>query len=434
MTQTFDIIVVGASFAGSAFVRNLPKDKRHKVLIVDAKSEIGATVESTGLITSHTRSLFSGFFDIDRHITNRITTLCVVTTDFNEHFISVTPEPWIFQTDTRNLVKALNENYGEHVTFWPGTVYADANRDDYDTTGLVNVTLLRNGQRIEAKTRFLIGADGGGSLVASTNGLDQNKKFLFGVENVHFGHVHLGPSPEQTIYHFWFGEFSLGYGGWLSSTVIDGKPAFRIGLAKQLDANRNATQLLKHFTDTLASKGIITFSDKDQETETPASKMLYGHKIPIGGILKRIHTPGVLLLGDAAGFCGAFAADGIKGALISGIEGAMLVDEYLSSKTPKQEIFKAFHPRMNAHHKVIRYYQKQLLYRFVWERMKSDRTFRAMYDVIKNERESFLLQFCDSKDKGRSLVWIMLKLHNIPGLFRYAWFLFLDLFKRQNRI
>jgi len=75
----FDIIVVGASFAGMSFVRNLPRNSNLKILVVDAKVAIGATVESTGLITEHTRRLFSGFFDIDQYITNKITTIGVIT-------------------------------------------------------------------------------------------------------------------------------------------------------------------------------------------------------------------------------------------------------------------------------------------------------------------------------------------------------------------
>ena len=46
----------------------------------------------------------------------------------------------------------------------------------------------------------------------------------------------------------------------------------------------------------------------------------------------------------------------------------------------------------------------------IWDFMKSNRTFDAMYRIIEREKETFIDQFCDSKDKKKSLSW------NVPPI------------------
>jgi flavin-dependent dehydrogenase len=152
----------------------------------------------------------------------------------------------------------------------------------------------------------------------------------------------------------------------------------------------------------------------------------FGHLIPIGGILPKVFDTHTALVGDAAGFCGAFAADGIKGAVVSGKVLGELIPKYLAGDT---SALKQYHARMQTYNKLITYYKKQVFYRLLWNRMKSDRTFHAMFDLVAHQKDSFLYQFCDSKDKQKSLVRVVLKIKNIPQLFIYGWYLFLDLFK-----
>ena len=125
-------------------------------------------------------------------------------------------------------------------------------------------------------------------------------------------------------------------------------------------------------------------------------------------------------------FCGAFAADGIKGSVISGKESAKLIELFLRADkdAPSRLLM-----RMNAHAGLIHYYKRQLRYRWIWDLMKSNRTFRAMYDVIEREQSTFLDQFCDSKDTHRSLSRTVLKPKHFYYLMRYAWFLALDCLK-----
>lgn len=412
----YDVMIVGASFSGLTLAHHLPKNL--KVLVIDAKPSAGSTVESTGLITTKTRAEFASFFDIDRYITNPITAIGVVAPSYDDYFISRTAEPWIFQTDTKGLVRALAETVPPNVTVSMGTVLTGVERDETVST----VIMQKAGASQKISTRFLVGADGSHSKVAQLiPELDRNKRFLFGYEQVFFGDVHLGTCPEETIYHFWFGEFSLGYGGWLSPTHLDGKTAFRIGLAKLMEDRGEAKRLMNQFLKMLLDRKIITIEGDPQKPW-----YVFGSLIPIGGVLKRIHHKNTLLIGDAAGFCGAFAADGIKGSVISGKEAAKLIENYLAGDLEATVQLKN---KINQHGYLLEYYSRQVRYRQLWDLMRTNRTFTALYRIIADERDTFLQQFCDSKDKRTSLIRTVLKIKHLPKLMRYGVSILRDLLR-----
>ncbi|MEK9155562.1 MAG: NAD(P)/FAD-dependent oxidoreductase [Patescibacteria group bacterium] len=406
----YDVLIVGASFSGLTLAHHLPKSL--KVLIIDAKPEAGSTVESTGLITSRTRAEFSSFFPIDQFITNPISAIAVVAPNFDDMFVSEVATPWIYQTDTKALVKALADRLPSNVTFKPKTVFLKVDNAHRPSKAVIRT---QGSEEETIDIAFLVGADGGHSKVAlSIPTLSKNKRFLFGYEQVFFGDVLRGPRPDETIYHYWFGEFSLGYGGWLSPTIVDGRKAFRIGLAKLMRDRGDAKQLMESFVKKLVERGDIKI-----EGDIAKPGYVFGSHIPLGGIRKTITHQNVLLIGDAAGFCGAFAADGIKGSVISGKEAAILIPQFLRGKVDALDQLRA---RMDTHGGIMGYYRRQLGYRWIWDVMRNNRTFRAMYDIIAAEHETFLEQFCDSKDKHRSLARTVLKWRHTWRLVRYSAF------------
>lgn len=420
MKPLYDVVIIGASFAGATLAHHLPKNIR--VLMVDAKPAPGASVESTGLITTKTYQEFASFFPIERYITNPISSICVVATDFQTHFTSSTKEPWIFQTDTKRLVADLVGGVSSLVEVRMKTVLKSASRG---SDGMWEVSVQTAGESEQVvRCRVLVGADGSHSKVAQVSGLERNQRFLFGYEAVHFGSVHLGPNPEQTIYHYWFGDFSLGYGGWLSPTVVDGRAAVRIGLAKNRKDRGEAKELLAQFTRRLIEQGVLRV---DGAVEKP--HYIFGSLIPIGGALRRIAGSGVVLIGDAAGFCGAFAADGIKGCIVSGKESAKLIVRELAGERGALGGLRGAMQERG----LLEYYARQVRYRWIWDCMKRNRTFDAMFGIIARERETFVEQFCDSKDKRRSLAWTVLKWRHIVHLARYAWFLLVDILLSPRR-
>lgn len=416
----YDVAIIGASFAGLTLAHHLPKTL--KVLVVDAKPEAGATVESTGLITSKTREEFASFIPIDTYITNPISSIAVIAPGLVDMFTSTVSAPWIYQTDTKALVKALANSLPGNVTLRTKTVFLGVDSPDAPTS--IRVRSM-GGTEETVPVKFLVGADGGHSKVAeSITKLSRNTRFLFGYEHVYFGNVVRGAHPAETIYHYWFGEFSLGYGGWLSPTIIDGRPAFRIGLAKLMRDRGDAKTLTDQFVADLVARGDIRLDDA-----TP--QYVFGSHIPVSGIRSTITHRNTLLIGDAAGFCGAFAADGIKGSVISGKEAAVLIPQYLRGKT---DALKQMHARMNTHAGIIGYYRRQLVYRWIWDVMQKNRTFRAMFDIISAEHETFLEQFCDSKDKHRSLARTVFKWRHTLKLLTYSAFWALDALLLLKRV
>lgn len=414
----YDVVIIGASFAGLSLAHHLPSHLN--VLVLDMKRSLKQEVESTGLITEHTYQLLKSFLpNLDAFIPNRITTIGVVAPDYEHHFFSHTKDPWIYTTDTPAILQELSQTLPTNVTLKIASQFTEYKVVEGDQPVLVSY--LHGGQRHKVSTRFIVGADGSLSRVAQMNPrLSKNKKFLAGVEKVFYGKILLGPHPDLTVYHFWFGEFSLGYGGWLSPTEVNGKPAFRLGLAKLKEDSKDIGRI-KAFIEILKEKGIIEIEPDTKEILT------FGHLIPIGGALKKVSDEHSLLLGDAAGLCGAFAADGIKGALVSGMVAAKLIPQHLEGD---KKALGRFHSEIQKYGRLMRYYRKQVLYRFIWERMKSNRSFFALWKVIEREKESFLYQFCDSKDRNKSLVSVVLKWRNVPLLVKYTFSLVRDLFTR----
>lgn len=419
--MNYDIIIIGASFAGLTMAHHLPQHL--KVLVVERKPEAGFSVESTGLITQQTKDLMATFVDLDPYLSNDVTGLTVVAPDFKQYFTSRTPKPWMYTTETPELIQHMADTLPGNVQLMTSTSYRRSvlhHHEEYP----VEVKLKNKGKIRSLRSRFVVGADGGHSQVARMHPrLSVNTRFLAGLEKAFYGHITLGDQPEKTVYHFWFGEFSLGYGGWLSPTLVNGKPAFRVGLAKNSHDVRDLKKL-DDFIEILKEKGMIQI-----EKDSP-EMMVFGSMIPIGGTLRKVSDAHHLLIGDAAGLCGAFAADGIKGAVISGKVGAELVSEVLDGNTTALQ---EYYPRIDAYGKMMRYYRKQVLYRFLWDRMQSDRSFQAMYAILEQEKSSFLKQYCDSKDRQKSLIWVVLKWKYVPRLLQFAWFLFLDLFKSHSR-
>lgn len=416
--ETCDIVIIGASFSGLSTAHHLPQSL--KTIILDRKTFLNTAIESTGLITQHTKDLFETFVNIDAFIPNKITTIGVVSPDYNKYFFSYTNDPWIYSTDTPELIKYISEQLPSSVELRLGAgflSYEIREKEEYP----IIITYLYKGEKKQLSCKFLVGADGSHSTVAKLNPhLSKNKKFLAGHEKVFYGDILFGDHPESTIYHFWFGEFSLGYGGWLSPTIINGKKAFRLGLAK-LEKDIKDIKQIDEFIKILLQKNIIRI-----EGDVQKPIVAFGHLIPIGGVLKKVYDAHTLLVGDAAGLCGAFAADGIKGSIVSGKIAGKLIPEYLNGNN---HAFENYYPELEKYHSLKTYYKKQVMYRFLWDQMKSDRTFHTMFDIIAKDKDSFLYQFCDSKDKKKSLVRIVLKVKNIPVLMKYGWYVIMDMLK-----
>jgi flavin-dependent dehydrogenase len=140
-----DILIVGASFAGVSLGHHLPSNL--KAVILDRKTRLDTAIESTGLITQHTKDLLQSFIsELDNYIPNRITTIGVVSPDYNKYFFSHTDDPWIYSTDTPMLVKHMSEKLPSHVELRLGTGLLSYEIRDGEEYPVV-VTYLQSGEK-----------------------------------------------------------------------------------------------------------------------------------------------------------------------------------------------------------------------------------------------------------------------------------------------
>jgi flavin-dependent dehydrogenase len=399
----YDVIIIGAGFAGLTLALHLPENL--KVLLIEKKENLDDLYESTGLITRTTKELIQGYFpDLPDYLSNDIDTLGLISSNFRDHFFSKAASPWIYSTQTGKLVKAMSEELNDNVDLIRSARFIKLE----ETPKGISVEVNYKDRREVFNGKFLTGADGGRSRVASCANLSQNENYLYGYEKTYIGNITFGFTPQTTVYHYWFGEFSLGYGGWLSPTKIGSKSAFRIGLAK-LDNGVRDLNKLDCFVKKLEDLNQIEIVNEIDS---------YVGAIPIGGPLSNTYNEKVALVGDAAGYCGPFAADGIKGAVVSGIVLARLLPQYLKNGDIK--VLDNLSKEMNKYGNLMKYFRTQKLYRWVWNQMKRNKTFYDLYKVIEQDKNLFIEQFSDSKDKGSGLFKILMKPRLIPYLINYG--------------
>ena len=392
-----------------------------KILVLEQKSRVDSGANTTGLITVATKDILADLTDVEPFITNRIEDICVLAPDWSKNFISRTSFPWIFSTDTPGLLGALAQKLGKNVTLETGARFEkwcrDPGKASSEDAYPVKVDFKKGDMALTAASRVLVGADGTRSAVAAAgSGLSRNKKILFAYEKALIGEPLLGDNPARTVYHLWFGSFSLGYGGWIAPNFIKGEKIIRVGYATY-DTNIRAENKLDQMIAILKGKGCVKIYH-----EKPLIK--YGGYFPVGGVLPKTAADNILLLGDAAGYCGAFSADGIKGALVSGLLAAKLIPRYLDGDRHSLGTLNAL---METEAGLMSYYRRQIRYRFLWNRMHSNKTFTSLFELCEREKDSFLSQFCDAKEMRKSLLRVLLKPRHVPALTKLSVDILVDL-------
>lgn len=162
----------------------------------------------------------------------------------------------------------------------------------------------------ELRARYLVGADGARSTVASSLGMGVNRQFLFGVEAL------LPPVrklDESVLHVFIDGELAPGYIGW----IIPGVDMTRIGIGARLPCQLDLHTFMGRVTGLLG-------------LELPRQAGIRSGVIPCGGIVRHWHLPGVMLLGDAAGMASPLTGGGIHPAVaLGGRAGHAIADHLL---------------------------------------------------------------------------------------------------------
>ena len=320
MSEHFDLVIAGGSFAGLACARTAAL-RGLKVAVLDPKLEPGARPRTTGIVVKEA----CDDFDLPAHLMRKVRGVRLYAPD--DRALDLHAPGYVFQAaDTPALLRWMADEAaraGATLLYGRGFDHADLHERHVELPSL------------GLSASFLIGADGARSHVAVACGLGRNERFLVGIE--------IECEPLQAIdprflHCFADSRLAPGYIGW----VVPGVNATQIGVA----ASRQARPDLRLLLDRLQAIGSIG------RLRVMAKR---GGLIPCGGTLRRLGSARVLLIGDAAGLVSPVTGGGIHTALHFGRRAAQFVSGYLGDRGQ--------HPAEALLREVPRYRAKRLLRR-----------------------------------------------------------------------
>jgi flavin-dependent dehydrogenase len=163
-----------------------------------------------------------------------------------------------------------------------------------------------------------VGADGARSRVAPALGLDENREWIVGLEEV-LEQVPLQGAPR--FHCFLDPRVAPGYLAW---AVHDGHQV-HMGVGGY-PARFDPVEALKEFRGSL--EGILDLSNASMVERR-------GGRIPVGGVLCRIANSHGLLLGDAAGAVSPLTAGGLDPCMRLSKYAAEVIADYLRTENPE---------------------------------------------------------------------------------------------------
>ena len=299
----FDLVIVGASFAGLAAARTAAS-RGLSTVVIEAKPDVGARVRTSGILVREAIEEI----DIPHHLTRRVPAVRLYTPSLRSVDL-VSPGYAFYTTRTPDLLRWMAREARDAGARVLTATRFDGARRDGDLIRLAG---------IDISTRFLVGADGARSRVAAAFGLSANRTFLTGLE------VELEPGDavdRRFLHCFVDSRLAPGYLAW----AAPGPDCLQVGLAVR---HGDKPDLARFMARTEAAFGWSRLKVIGRRSGL----------IPCGGPLRRIAAPGVLLVGDAAGWVSPATGGGIRLAFRYGRRAAALVADHLSCGGPAPEI------------------------------------------------------------------------------------------------
>ena len=298
--EDFDVVVVGGGFAGLTLGR-VAAMRGLRAVVLDRRSCPGARVHTTGILVKEAAEAL----DVPARLTRKVHGVRLYgpgmwTMDLRS------PGYYFLATDTAALLGWLA---GEALNAGAELRYA---------TPFHGATREGSGWRIDGtrlRARYLIGADGAHSRVARRLGLGCNRRFLVGVE----AEYESGDRVEPDWLHCFVDRtLAPGYIGW----AVPGLGITQVGLARDYPGRPDLQALLRKLVPVV-----------DLRRERPVGWR--AGTIPVSGPVRPFAAPGVMLVGDAAGWVSPLTGGGICNAFHYGRRAAQALGDYLQDGGPE---------------------------------------------------------------------------------------------------
>jgi flavin-dependent dehydrogenase len=302
--ERFDVVVVGAGLAGLHCSRLLGRSGL-RVLLVDQKPALDRSIHTTGIFVRRTLE----DFDFPENCLGPPVRHVRLYSPSRRSMDLVSPHDE-FRVGRMGLLyqQYLDSCQRAGVEWMPATKYAGHSA----LKGESIVRLDGNGFSRWVQTRYLVAADGANSGVGKDLGLDANREWIVGVEEV-FTDVPLAGPP--CLHCFLDPRLAPGYLAWV---VHDGEEV-HVGVAGY-PSRFDPLPALQDFRASL--DGIV---------DLRRARMIErrGGRIPVGGVLPHIANERGLLIGDAAGAVSPLTAGGLDPCMRLSTMAAKVIANYL---------------------------------------------------------------------------------------------------------
>lgn len=303
--MTYDCVIVGASFAGLSCATALAK-LGLRTLVLEKKRDVGEKLHTTGIIVKDAIDQIPLLDNLPSELVRRIEGVRMYAPNFRYVDLAA-PGYYFLATNTPDVLRWLAEKAMEAgATIQHQTTFQDAKRiqSGFDLGEI-------------GTTRYLIGADGPRSRVASVFGLGQSQHFLQGLEHEYADWKLELP---DRLHCFIDRRIAPGYLAW----VLSGVGMVQVGFARRHNQRQMTTaQAMNQLLEKIAP----IFDFRGHEPTAVRSGL-----IPCGGVVKPTAANRVMLVGDAAGMVSPLTAGGIHTALKHGLAAGHAVADFLNGK------------------------------------------------------------------------------------------------------
>jgi len=304
--ENYDVIVVGAGLAGLQTARLLG-ERGFRLLLVDRKPALDQSIHTTGIFVRRTLEDFALPEDClgppVRHV--RLYSPA-------RRFMDLSSPRDEFRVGRMGLLYQgfLDQAIRAGVEWMPVTRYVEQTRTK---DGMV-VRLAGQSFSRWVRTRYIVGADGATSRVGCDLGLETNREWIVGVEEVLEGVPLEGP---PRFHCFLDPRLAPGYLAWL---VHDGEEV-HLGVGGY-PARFDPIKALRAFRTSV-----------NRIVDLSKAKLIErrGGRIPVGGVLRHIANDRGLLVGDAAGAVSPLTAGGLDPCIRLSTFAARVIGDYLQT-------------------------------------------------------------------------------------------------------